>query len=68
MDDELDALGNRETDLEEAAGVVGADDHREVVEGEDSDWAAVGVEDLFVGDAVLASARDDHRIHDVNLP
>jgi hypothetical protein len=67
VDDELDAVGDDESDLERSTGLVGPDQHREVVEVEHADRIAVGVKDLLIGDAVLASARDDHRDHDINL-
>jgi hypothetical protein len=37
VDDELDPLGTGRADLEEPAGRVGTDQHREFVELEDSD-------------------------------
>lgn len=68
MNYELDALGDDEADLEQSTGVVGANQHREVVEVEDADRVAVGVKDLHVGDPVLACTGDDHGIHRIKLP
>ena len=62
MNDEVETFGTRAADLEDATGAVGADEHCEVVEGEDSDWVVVGVEHVTVGDAVLARARQDDRV------
>ena len=52
MDDELDPFGRRDTDLEEAAGMVWTDQHGEVVVGEvdRADRVAVGVEDVVVSE------------------
>ena len=68
MNDELDALSGCDADLEDAAGGVGADEHDQVVEVEDSDRVSVGVEHVVIGDPVLACTRHDHGIHDVKLP
>jgi hypothetical protein len=38
MNDELDTFGRREADLEKLAGLVGADQHYQVVEREHSIW------------------------------
>ncbi len=69
MDHELDSVGRRDADLEEPGRVVGADQHREVVVGQidDSDRVAVGVEDVLVGDAMTASAGQDHGVHRIKL-
>jgi hypothetical protein len=68
VDDELHAFSRRHSDLEQAPRLVGADQHDEIVEIEDSDWVAVGVEHVIVIDPVVAGACQDHGIHAVNLP
>jgi hypothetical protein len=68
VDDEVDSFGCGDSDLEQASGFVGSDQHDEVVEIEDSDWVAVGVEHVIVKDPVFAGARQDHGIHEFNLP
>ena len=68
MHDEIDALGGGNTDLEQPRRLVGTDQHRETVEFEHSDWVAVGVEHLFVGDPVLPRARQDDRSTGIKLP
>lgn len=67
MNDEVDALAGAHTDLEQTCSEVGADEHGEVVEDQDADRVVVGVEDVVVGDAVLAGAGEDDRIHAINL-
>jgi hypothetical protein len=52
---ELDPLGLSDSDLEEAGGVVGTDQHLEVTEVEHSDGVSVGVQHVVVGDSMLAS-------------
>jgi hypothetical protein len=54
VNNELDPLGLGHTDLQQAGGGVGADEHGEVVEVEHSDRVAVGVEHVVVCDPVLA--------------
>jgi hypothetical protein len=56
------------TPISRGPGAVAADEHGEVVECEHSDRVVVGVEDVIVCDPVLAGARHDDGIHDVNLP
>ncbi len=68
MDDELDPVTDRYSDFEHPAAVIGADQHGESVEVEDSDRVAVGMEHVGVGDPVLSSAHQNHRIHPVKLP
>jgi len=60
MNDELDSVTDRDADFEHPAGDVGADQHGESIEVEDSDWVAVGVEHVGVGDPVLSSACQNH--------
>ena len=52
MDDELDAFDGGHTDLKQACGMVGSNEHREVVVGEvdRADRVAVGVEDVVVSE------------------
>jgi len=68
MNDELDAFfGDGDTDLEWLAGAVTPDQHRQVVDDEDSGWMAVRVEHVVIGDPVLACTAEDDRIHAINL-
>jgi hypothetical protein len=53
VDDELDAFGDDQTDLQRSTGVLGAVEHREFVEVQDADRVAVRVKDLLVRVAVL---------------
>ncbi|MFN7149247.1 MAG: hypothetical protein ACK4V6_07180 [Microthrixaceae bacterium] len=64
MDDELDSV----TDFEHPAAVIGADQHGQSVEVEDTHRVAVGVEHVVVGDPVLSSARQNYWIHRIKLP
>ncbi len=68
MDDELDSLTDRDADLEHPAAVIGADQHGETIEVEDSDRVAVGVEHVGIGHPVLSSTRQNHGIHPIKLP
>ena len=68
MNDELDSVTDRNPNFEHPAAVIGTDQHGEAVEVEDSDRVAVGVEHVGVGDPVLSSARQNHRIHSIKLP
>lgn len=56
MDDELHAFFCDDSDLGQAPGPVGADQHDETIEIEDSDWVAVGVEHVTVTDPLFAGA------------
>lgn len=68
MNDELDAfIGDGDADLELLAGAVSADQHHQVVDSEDPRRVSVGVEHVFVGDAVLACTAEDDRIHVVKV-
>ena len=67
MNDEVETFRARDANLEDSAGVVCPDEHREVVEDEDSDGVVVGVEPVDVDDAVLSCARQDDRIHLINI-
>ena len=62
MDDELDSVTDRDSDLEHPSAVIGADQHGESIKVEDSDRVAVGVEHVGVRDPVLSSARQNHPI------
>lgn len=55
MNDELDTLACRHADLEEAAGLVGADQHHEVVKAKHSNRVAIGVQHVVIADSVLAA-------------
>ncbi len=67
MDDELDTFCRRDADLEHPPGLIGADQHDQVVDVEDPDRVALGVEHVVVGDPVFAGACQDHGIHAINL-
>lgn len=68
MDDELNALTDRHSDFEHPAAVIGADQYVEPIELDDSNRVAVGVGHVGVGDPVLSSARQNHRIRRIKLP
>ena len=63
MDDEFKAFGARYGDLQEAPGVVGADEHFEIFNIESSHWVSVGVEDGSIRDPVSSGAPEDHGVH-----
>ncbi len=67
VNDEVDALARAHTDLEESSGQVGADEHGEVVENQDTDGMLVGMDDVVVRRAVLTRAGEDDWIHAINL-
>jgi hypothetical protein len=55
MNDELDAIGCGNTNLQDECCVVWADQHDEVIELEYSDWVAVGVEHVVVVDPMFTA-------------
>jgi hypothetical protein len=67
VDDEVDALGVTDSNLEELAGTARADEHEEIVEAQDADGVVVCVEQILVVYAVLACAGEDDRIHLVKV-
>ena len=67
MNDEVDAVTSADADLEKSTGLVGTDEHEEVVESQYADRVLVCVENVVVGNAVLPGARNDDGIHDINL-
>lgn len=67
MRNELHAFTGDHAYLEEPSGFVGSDQHDEVVQLEDSDGVAIGVEHVSITDPVFAGACQDHRIHAINL-
>jgi hypothetical protein len=67
VNDELDSLCVAHSDLSEVRCPVGTDQHVEFVQQEDADWVLVCVENVFVRDAVLSGARQNDRIHNVNI-
>jgi len=68
VDDELDSVTDCDADFKHPAAVIGADQHGESVEVEDSDRVVVGVEHVGIRDPVLSSALQNHRIHPIKLP
>jgi hypothetical protein len=66
MNDEFDTLGGCHANFESSASFVGAYEHDEVVQVEDSDGVAISME--HVGDPVFAGAGQDDRVRVVNLP
>lgn len=68
MHDELDAIANNHSDLQEPTAVIGADQHREIVEGEDSDRVSIGVKHVVIADPVFACTFEHNGIHVINLP
>ena len=63
MNNELDTLSCRHTDLEESGRLSGTDEHGEVVEVEYSDRVAISMQHVFVGDPMLACALEDDGVH-----
>jgi hypothetical protein len=57
VDDELDPFAVGDTDFQQTAGAIGADVHRDVVvrKVDPPDRVPVGMEDVFVSDAMVAS-------------
>jgi hypothetical protein len=53
VDDELDSLGGGNADFQEACGVIGTDEHGQVVEVEYLDRVALRVEHVLVVDTVF---------------
>jgi hypothetical protein len=71
MDDHRRWIALDHADLKDDCGPVRADEHGEpVIEFEDPDRIALGVQHVLIGDAVLAGAVRDHRIdtHHPKLP
>lgn len=68
VDDELHAFSCGDSDLDQAPRLVGAEQHDEIVEIEDPDWVAVGVEHVIATDLVFAGACQDHGIQTIKLP
>ena len=66
MNDEVDAFGGGNTDLQQDCLAIRTDQHRQVVELEHTGRVAVGVEHVFISDPVLPSTCQDHRIHSVS--
>ena len=64
VDNEVEALGAGDSDLEEHGRLVWSDEHGEVVEFENADGIAVGVKHGVVCNPVAPSARKDHGVHD----
>jgi hypothetical protein len=57
VNDELDPFSRHDTDFEKSRGMVRADKHGQIVDIEYSDGVAVSVEDVLIGDLVLALPR-----------
>jgi hypothetical protein len=53
VDDELDPFGGDHADFETSRGVVGADEHGQIIDFEHTDRVAVGVKDVVVGSPCL---------------
>lgn len=68
MNDELHAVADGHTDLEQVTSVVGTYKHGQAVQVEDTDGMAIGVEHLDVGDPMLACTRKNDRIHAIKIP
>ena len=67
MDDELKTLRARDRDFQEAASLVGPDEHFEISEVESSHGVSVSVEYGWVGDPMSSGVPEDHRIHRAKL-
>jgi len=68
MDEEVDALGVGDTDLNKTRRLAGTDQHRQVIEVEHPDRIAVGVRHVLVWDPVPPRARQDDGIHGHKVP
>jgi hypothetical protein len=53
VNDELDPFSRYDADFKESRGVVGTDEHRQVINFEHSDGVAVGVKDVIIGQPML---------------
>ena len=67
MNDEFKAFSARHRHLQEAAGVIGTDEHFEISEIESSHRVPVGVEYGSVGDPMSPGAPEDHGVHEAKL-
>lgn len=68
MNNELHTLSHSNTNFKEVPVNSGTDQHDQILDLEHSNWIAVGVEYVFIGDSVLSSTLKNHRIHTINLP
>jgi len=68
MDDELDALALSDSDLEEPAVRIGADQHHEITKIEHTDRVPVNVQHVLISDPVLSGTLSNHGIHAIKLP
>lgn len=59
MDDELDAVGGGQADLEFLAVLAGADRHRELIKSEDLYRISVGMEHVVIADPMLPGTRQN---------
>lgn len=67
MDDEFQSVRLAQTDLQETRGLIGANQHREIVEAQHTYWMLVSVENVGVGNAVLPGTPQDDWIHFIKL-
>ena len=67
MNNEFDPLTVADADLEKPRCLVGPDQHREIVESEDSNGVLVCMDHVDVGDAMTARARQNDGIHNIKL-
>ena len=67
MDDEVDALAPRHSDLDESRRLVRPNQHDQVVKVEDPDRISVRVQHVVIGDPVFSCATQDNRIHGIKL-
>ena len=68
MNDEVDSLAPRDSDLDESRGLVRSYQHDQVVKVEDSDRIPVRVQHVIIGDPVFSCAAQNNRIHEIKLP
>lgn len=68
MHDEVDALTPSDPDLKKPRCTIRADDHDDIVQIEEANRVAVRMQDVLIGDAVLAGAPQNHRLHQIRLP
>ncbi len=67
MDNELNAFAFGDTNLEKAAVLISADQHRQIAKVEHSDWIPIRVQNVLVLDPVLTGTVQNHRIHTIKL-
>jgi hypothetical protein len=67
VDDELDSLTVAQADFQEPSRSVRADQHRQVVKPQHSDWILISVKHVLISNTMLPGAVEDDRIHGIKL-